>query len=353
MRIFITHIGPKATVMKYHIPAAAVYFSYNLIEGGVFDKVYSILPANISGKKEDFSDEKVEAIYSSLRGKRFLHKIAPLVEDIILYKKIPRNATVWFYNINMLTALLIVLLDFFKPSVKRFTIMLDFTPGVKWNYFLLKLINRSKGMICLSHSDLFTVKNTCVLPGVISEKKAFDEVQSPISGNFLLSGNLNEQICMLHLLLPAFSKMPEVNLHITGFSGDEDYIKSFTDRFPNIQRYGMLDYEEFLNLMHSCPFLLSTRDPNFPENACNFPSKIIEGLLHNRIIVSTIHYNQLNGIQYIEVPHTIHGFVETIRAFISKSDCDLLKYANQSNEVYQRFNNKVWAEQISKIERNA
>ena len=67
-RIFITHIAPKDTVIKYHIPAAPVYFSYNLIAGKMFDKVYSILPANISGQKEDFSDEEVEKLKQELTG---------------------------------------------------------------------------------------------------------------------------------------------------------------------------------------------------------------------------------------------------------------------------------------------
>lgn len=352
-RIFITHIAPKEIVMKYHIPAAPVYFSYNLIAGKMFDKVYSILPANISGRKEDFSDEEVETIYSSWRGKKFLHKFAPFVEDLKLFPKIPRRSSVWFYNVNMLTALLIILLRIFKPSVKRYVIILDFTPGAKWNKFLLRLINSSSGIIKLSTSDLFTVKNSCILPGVVPLEGEYLTIKSPITPDFLLSGNLNEQICMLHMLLPAFAKMPNLRLHISGFSGDEEYIKSFTEKYPNIIRYGMLEYDEFLELMHHCPFLLSTRDPHYLENMCNFPSKVIEGLLHNRIIISTIHYVQLEGINYVEVPNTIDAFVTAVLDLSQKSESDLLAYANQAGEVKRRFNNKVWADKIAEIENNS
>lgn len=352
-RIFITHIAPKDTIVKYHIPAAPVYFSYNLIAGKIFDKVYSILPANICGKKEDFSDEEVETIYSSWRGKKFLHKFAPFVEDLKLFPKIPRRSSVWFYNVTMLTALLIILLQIFKPSVKRYVIILDFTPGAKWNYFLLRLINSSNGLIKLSTSELFTVKNSCILPGVIPLEGEHMTIKLPFTSDYLLSGNLNEQICMLHMLLPAFAQMPNLRLHISGFSGDEEYIKSFTEKYPNIIRYGMLEYDEFLELMQRCPFLLSTRDPSFPENKCNFPSKVIEGLLHNRIIISTIHYVQLEGINYVEVPNTTDAFVAAMLEFSQKSESELLTYANQSRKVKNRFNNKVWAGKIAEIENNS
>lgn len=352
MRIFITHIAPKKVAMKYHVPVAPVYFSYNLMEGGMFDKVYSILPANIVGDKVDFNDEQVETIYSSLRGKKILHKFAPFIEDLKLLPKIPNGSSVWFYNVNMLTALLMILLRIFKPSVRRYTILLDYTPGAKWNYFLLKLINSSRGMISLSTSEQFNVKNTIVLPGVVKTGQLYPFVEMPLNRDFLLSGNLNEQISMLHMLLPAFSKISCAKLHITGFSGDDQYIKSFTDKYSNIVRYGMLEYEEFLDLMHRCPFLLSTRDPSYPENACNFPSKVIEGMLHNRIIISTIHYEQLNGLKYFEVPHDIEHFTESLLHIISLSDNEIMSYANQSIEVQHRFNNRVWAEKITEIEKN-
>ncbi len=354
MRIFITHIGPKETVTKYHIPAAPVYFSYNLIEGGAFDKVYSILPANIVGYRNDFNDEQVEVVYSSWRGKYLLHRFAPFLEQIMVFRKIPKHSTVWFYNINMLTVLLVMFLDLFRPSIERYTIMLDYTPGTKWNrLFWSKLINSSKGIICLSSTKDYKVKNSIVLPGVVPAGPSYAKVGLPIARNFMLSGNLNEHICMLHMVLPAFAQMPEYNLHITGFCGDEKYIKDFASQYPNIKWYGMLDYEIFQDVLHKCPFLLSTRDPKSPQNKGNFPSKIIEGLLHNRIIISTIHYEQIAGIHYIEVPHDKNGFIDTVREWMLRPDNEIIENANQAEEVYKRYNNKEWAKTIQKIEKNA
>ena len=105
-----------------------------------------------------------------------------------------------------------------------------------------------------------------------------------------------------------------------------------------------------LRILHDTPFLLSTRDPRYPENQCNFPSKVIEALLHNRIIVSTIHYPQLDGIKYFEVGTDIEEFIKDIRAISGTADEVLIKYANQSSIVKEKFNVRVWNEWMKKIE---
>lgn len=49
MRIFIAHILPRKDVLQNHLSVAGCNFCWNLIEGGVFDKVYSVLPPFING----------------------------------------------------------------------------------------------------------------------------------------------------------------------------------------------------------------------------------------------------------------------------------------------------------------
>ena len=104
--------------------------------------------------------------------------------------------------------------------------------------------------------------------------------------------------------------------------------------------------------MGNTPFLLSTRNPTYPENQCNFPSKIIEALLHNRIVVSTLHYPQLDGINYFEVSHDVDDFVKDIESIISLPENQLLTYANQSNVVAKRFSTEVWDKTMKLIEKH-
>ena len=166
----------------------------------------------------------------------------------------------------------------------------------------------------------------------------------------MISGVLGDNIAMLPMLLEAFSKMPEMQLHITGKAPDMVLLNRYTQQCNNIIYHGLVEYEEYLRILHDTTFLLSTRNPAALENQCNFPSKIIEGLLHNRIIVSTIHYKQLDNIYYFEVPTTEDRFIKSLYQIIQMPQTELMKYANQAEKVIQRFNTDVWKTSMQKIE---
>ena len=66
-RYFLTHIAPKDKILEYKLSSAACNFSYNLMSGRAFDKLYSILSVYVQGKKEFPENGDVEYIYSSWR----------------------------------------------------------------------------------------------------------------------------------------------------------------------------------------------------------------------------------------------------------------------------------------------
>lgn len=86
-RIFVTHILPSDKILKYNLSVAACNFSFNLIEGNIFDKVFSILPTFVSGKIEPFEG----LIYSSWREKSFLCNSGKLL--LVPYTKDFRRIT--------------------------------------------------------------------------------------------------------------------------------------------------------------------------------------------------------------------------------------------------------------------
>lgn len=112
----------------------------------------------------------------------------------------------------------------------------------------------------------------------------------------------------------------------------------------------MVSHAEYMQILHDTPFLLSTRNPEALENQCNFPSKIIEGLLHNRIILSTLHYAQINGIKYFKVGCDKESLKKSLCEIADMPSSLLLLYANQAGEVKERFNSDVWKEYFVKIE---
>lgn len=355
MRIFIGQVFDQKLIPQYGHSFAADAFSRNLLSGGGFDKVYTTLSTNVKGDLANAVQDCYELVYSSLRYKsNFLSKFSSMVEQIMLFRKIHQNDSVWLYNINYLNFLLFILLALFKPSVKKNVLVMDFTPvAKKWCMpsFFLWLMNKADGTICLSTSKLFTVKNTACLPGVVPHSDDVYPNIEQVAADFLLSGAIGENICMYEsLLIPAFKQMPECELHITGIAHDEKKLLALISGSPNIHYYGKVSHSDFFTRMHGIPFILSTRHPDYPENQCNFPSKIIEALLHNRIVISTIHYDQLNGINYIKCPTDVDGFVHCIRESLQRKD--ILAYANQSQIVKQRFSTEVWNCTMTKIEDN-
>lgn len=353
MRVFFTHILPEQLVAKYRLSFAACNFSRNLMSGGGFDKVYSIMPLFVSGKMDEFEDSDCELIYSSLRHYGgLMTRLAMLVEQIKVFRHINRHDTLWLYNVGVLNMLLILLLRLFKPKVGIYAIELDFTPPVrKFSVmsFYLYLLNHTDGVIKLADSALFTNKNCVCLAGVTPDKHNAAPIIEKPSMDFLLSGVLQPDISSLPMALEAFAQVSDCTLHITGNS-DSKQLQEYAEKYPNIIYHGVLPFDAYVDLLHSVTFQLSLRNPDWNDNQCNFPSKIIEALLHNRIVISTIHYSQIEGINYIETERSAEAFANTLKQILSMRDDELMNYANQSEVIISRFKPGVWNEWMTKIE---
>lgn len=354
MRIFQTFVLPDPLVAKYKLSFAAANFSRNLISGGSFDKCYSLIPVNVRGELPEIEEEGYEVVYSNWRKKGgFLAKLAIFKEQLQVFNQVHSGDTIWMYNLNIINAFLFILIKVFKPSVKLNVIILDFTPANSWteqNYWYLKLLNRADGTICLAHSHLFTCRNKAVLPGVVPASAGKEPLIEQPNNKFLLSGVLSEEIAQISMVLEAFSHLPQCELHITGKTDNEQLIKEYSEKYSNIVWHGSLSFSDYMKLLHECTFVLSSRDSNYPENQCNFPSKIIESLLHNRIIVSTIEYKQLNDIKYFCVSSNLEFFRQHARELPELPRTTLLQYANQGKKVAEMFSTKVWNEAMAKIE---
>lgn len=350
MRIFITHILPKDKIIKYKLSIAACNFSYNLIDGRVFDKVFSTLPTYVCGQLDDVEMDGL--VYSSWRKRPLLKRFAPIRECIALYRKISRGSKVWFYNVSILNAFLIILLKLFKRDVGVYVIILDYTPTTNIvERLFLWLANHADGDIRLANSPLFTNKNSVCLPGVTPTADPDAPMQHATNREFLLSGVLNERIAMLSMVLRVFSQMPQLTLHVTGEIHQKDLLEQYKN-CPNIIFYGQLPYEDYLQIFHHVSFQLSTRNPKCPENECNFPSKIMEALLHNRIVISTIHYEQLDGIHYFKAEADETNFMNDIMRISEMTEQELMPYANQGRLVSHRFNAGVWKDTMERIEKH-
>ena len=327
------------------------------MSGGGFDKTYSLLGTYIGGKleKEVFLDNRFKLFYNTFfRSKyRIGILIALIIEQIQIFFKIPSVASVWLYNVSSLNVILYVLLKIFKPTVLINIIQLDFTPvekGFGLNNIFLKIFNNSQGNIRLSESPLFINKNSITLPGVVPHNSGDEPRIEFYNNKYLLSGVLTENISQLSMVLDTFSQLPSCELHITGKIDDDSLILKYSQKYFNIFWYGNVSFKEYLDIMHSCTYQLSTRNPNYIENQCNFPSKIIEALLHNRIIISTIEYKQIENVKYFIVDSDADSFRMHIDRISKLSIQELIGYANQGKRVSEIYSPEVWNKSMSKIE---
>lgn len=356
-RFFLTFTVAPEIVGNYPLSVATSNFSFNLASSGAFDKVYSILPYAIKGILPNSinEDNRYNVIYCKKLRKhgRFLRKLSVFIEQYHLFKLIPSKSSIWFYNMGDMSFGFYVLMKLFKPSCLLNVIVLDYTPPVSLfdrKRIYMRLINKAHGNILLSTSDRFTCKNKAILAGVVPNNCKEEPQIQVVNRTFLLSGVLSETIAQTNLVLSTFAKMPNCVLHITGFTSNDTIIKKYSTQHSNIIYHSKVSYEDYIRLLHECTYVLSTRNPHSPENQCNFPSKIIESLLHNRIVVSTISYPQLGNIKYIKVDSEPTAFLHDLLKIVSLPESELLGYANQGSLARKCFGTSVWVDTMSQIE---
>jgi hypothetical protein len=352
-RIFVTHVVPKEQIETLNVSAAGNYFSYNLIDGKCFNVIYSLVPTNINKDIKDNSD--VNYIQTRFFNNKNIFKLLNLVFDNYkLFSQVEKNSNLWYYNLTHQTILAFLLIKMFKPSVKQFVIVLDFTPPkrtVSLQNFIFKQINNSNGILSLTKNKQLSQKNLAVLPGIIPKDTTIKD-QLQITNSFLLSGILSENRCP-KLILEVFSKFPEFELIITGKIEDQTLVDSYISKYSNIKYLGFLKYEKYLEVLESTTFSINSRDPNFKENDFNFPSKTVEHLKHNKIIISTMEYSELDGINYFYVKPNVQDFCFFLNTLKEYNKKELLNtYANQSSKVTSLFGLSKWRETFTFLEQN-
>jgi len=353
-RIFLTNVVPPVKIKSLNVSAAANYFSYNLIDNNCFDEILSIIPPNIEEKIQTDSD--IIYIQNRILGStKKLKLFNTFFDNLKAFSLFGKRANVWYYNLTHQTIFLFLLTKIFKRSVKQFIILLDFTPSKKvysLQTFIFKVINRSDGIISLTSNKFLTQKNLIILPGIVTDIKNNSRINQ-INLSFILSGILSENRCP-ELILKVFSEFPEYELIITGKIVDEGLVEKYCNKFSNIRYLGFLDYDQYLVELDKATFSLNSRDPEYEENLYNFPSKSIEHLMFNKILISTMEYSELDGVDYLYVKPNLDDF----RIFLNElkyTDKNLLlnQYANQSSKVFKMFGIDKWKKSFEIIEKNA
>lgn len=350
-RIFICPIIPAELVCKYPGTQAANTFCRHLIDGKVFDRVFSLPPTNLREDLSKFNKSPVEFICVARKLRGVIPKLfSAIAENWIVFRKIPRGSSVWFYNLGWNLIFLYWLLGF-RKNVRRNIIVADFTPprGIDLlKRFTQFLIRRADARIVLADSERFKNKNTVCIPGIVPMQN-LPRVER-VKREFLISGSLIP-ICAFPKILPWFAKHPKCILTVCGRADTKDVLTDFASRYPNIRDMGFLPYSEYLKILENSGICLSTRDPSYPENHENFPSKMIEYLLYNKVVVSTMRYPQLEEIAYFYLPLEQESFMNELEKILEKPEEELLKYANQGEKLLKKFSPSRWKKEMENLEK--
>ena len=166
------------------------------------------------------------------------------------------------YRNSFLQTLAIVLM----LKIHRFT-------GIyrKVNFICLTEFNRNKLHLINNKKQIVDENRIYVKPNFVFEDNSSivsnsdtykKESMSAAKGYYLYAGRLDE-IKGIDIVLEAFSKMPERELHVIGSEG-EDYIKKYLG-FSNIKFLGQLSHEDVMTEMQYSVALI-------------FPTKLYEGM---------------------------------------------------------------------------
>jgi len=350
-RIFIIEIVPNEFVAITKGAQAANNFCTHLIDSDVFDHAYSIVPSKlyVNGIQ---STDKITYYHGNPNHSHFFKHLKMVWCNIKCSIDCRKAQNIWMYNICHANILCFLILKYiFRKNI--YAILLDYTPDdnrFHLQHYYPLFLKSTKGLISLSQRINFRHKNIIYKAGVMSLDKIRRFYPTKFNEKlvFLFCGNMGNHTGF-PLVIDVFSEMANCELYISGKnpSIDVDFSK-----YPNIHYLGYMEYDDFIKLYEKVDVCLSFRNPSYPENYYNFPSKIIEFFSQNKIVLSTLDYPELQGFKYICCKYDRDSVIDCINHLLSMPDEQLNKYRNNSEMLINNYSVESWKEAMVKLEEN-
>lgn len=296
-------VEEKVTLKNNYYSQAGNLYQKKFIDISQPEKAISIIP--IFDKEEvNYSYHYRDSVFVFSRKR--LSIISNLVNLLtVTYKsfliiKGCSSSFVWFYNLNKSTFLLALAVKLLLRRKKLAIIVADFVRAKRFTiqWLINFLISKFHTGIVLT-SSIKVVPNSQLLPGLLYDKDITLVRKEGVNRNVLLSGSLGKTTGF-ELALDFFKANSSYCLYITGrpFRYDNLQFHMLLDEIrccPNIHFLGLLNYEDYLQVLDKCDIALSLRDPNDSDHEYNFPSKILEYLSRGKFVISSRNYPDLPG----------------------------------------------------------
>lgn len=360
MSVFVTQLVPKGKEKSFlGISQAAMNFCHNFISATKPDFIYAL--HHISEiKKAKFKFEYSNLCFVQIRifpHNKISRFINALIENLIIVIRVisRRQNNIWFYNINAHNFIAYFTLKYFALK-KCFVIFADFDPSLKINMVTLPLIKSADGIISFSdkaHELFGSHKNLYIKSGIIDSNISDCEIQTYTNKKrCLFAGSLNPH-AGIELALRAFACIPDMELLITGEGRGEKMIREYAHQFGNIKYLGFLEYSEYLEILSQNDIVLSFRNPKFPENKYNFPSKILEFFINGKIVISSINYKSIDENVYFHSEYSINSLTQILNEIKGTSDAKLYELrVKAKNFAANNFSHEVWRILVKNVENN-
>jgi glycosyltransferase involved in cell wall biosynthesis len=180
----------------------------------------------------------------------------------------------------------------------------------------------------------------------IEEKKKKEESKKEFI--FTYVGALSENR-FIRIAIDVIKRYPMITLNLAGMGVLSDYAKEAAEKCPNINYYGIIDYNKALRLYSKTDFMFAVYDPTVPNHKYCAPNKVYEAMaLGNPIIVA-----RGTGIDRIVSENKIGVVIEySEEAFekmilkIIEGKLDIKSLSHNSRNAYNKYS---WEEMKKRI----
>jgi glycosyltransferase involved in cell wall biosynthesis len=128
-----------------------------------------------------------------------------------------------------------------------------------------------------------------------------------------------------------------------------DYAKLASEEHKNINYYGMINYEEALNVYSKSDIMYAIYDPSVPNHRYSAPNKVYEAMMHGKPIVvakdtSVDDIVRKDNMGFI-IEYDKNDF-ESVLYQISNNPSILKEYCRNAYEAYEKYS---WEEMKKRI----
>lgn len=142
--------------------------------------------------------------------------------------------------------------------------------------------------------------------------------------------------------LEVIKDYPQIILNIAGMGTLTDYVSEISNRFDNINYYGMLDYTEAIKLYSKTDFMFALYDPKVPNHKFSAPNKVYEAMMLGKPIIIASD----TGIDKIVTENNM-GFVieyseDAFRNLVSKIASDSINWEELGDNARAAYKKYSW-----------